>query len=124
MAKAKTPKKRTPKKKPPKGRQGQIPGTERQEIESLTDAAEVLRKLKKKRKGLTSQIADAKAHMEAVVRTLIVDGEIKLPDKETIKDEVIYKYETDDGELEVVEWTVTEKGDVTSGSSKGGDEGE
>lgn len=108
-------------------RQGQIPGTERDEIEDLTDAAEALRLAKSERKGLQAKVADAKAHLEATVQRHIDDGTIKLPEKFTIKKEPIYIYEDEDGKLQSVKWTINSKGDVSihdgpTGNENGGDE--
>ena len=95
------------------GKQGQIPGTERPKIEELTNASEALRKLKAQRAGLTSDIADANAHMDALVVKNLKEGTIKLPDKPVIKKEPIYVYEDENGELQSIKWTVKTKGDVS-----------
>jgi len=84
-------------------KQGQIPGTERQEIEDLTDAAEAYRKVRSARQDLNIKEAEQKAHLQATIDRLIEEGEITL--KEDAEEaQVIYRYEDENGDIQDVKY--------------------
>ena len=55
------------------GRQNEIPGTERQQIQEIDDAAEAYQEAKKKRMKLTEKESEAKIALIAVLRKHKVD---------------------------------------------------
>lgn len=111
-----------------KKKQEQIPGTEREEIEELTDAAEVLRKAKQERAAVTKQISEAQAHLNGVVDRCIEEGEIELPDKAVHVKTVVYTYDDEDGKSQDVTYSTKSSSGVTGhkggGEEEGNDEGE
>lgn len=104
--------------------QTQIPGTEREEIKELTDAAEVLRKAKQERAAVTKQISEAQAHLNAVVDRCIEEEELTLPDKAVHVKTVIYTYDDEDGKSQDVTYSTKSSSGVTGhkGDNEGSDE--
>ncbi len=82
-------------KKTPKG-QLKIVGTERKEIEKLTDAANSYQQLVAERMEIQAKEADAKAHLISTAQKAIEDGEIEEPPDDG-KKHVVYRYEDDEG---------------------------
>jgi len=78
-------------------RQQQISGTERKEIEHLTDAAEAYRKTVAERMALQKVEADQKAHLLNTIHRCIHDKDIEAPPTDKSTPTIVYKYEDDDG---------------------------
>ena len=94
MAKAKT---AVTKPKTRKRNQGQVPGTERPEIEDLTDAAEAYRKTVAQRMQLQREESDQKMHLLNTVHRCFRDKELEAPPQDKSTPTVVYKYEDEDG---------------------------
>ena len=95
VTKKTTPEKPTAEKKS-KGRQGQIPGTEREEIEKLTEALITRAAAIIAWKNSKSAVDSAQAVTDFVFQQLIDEGEIEQP---TLSKPFIYRYEDNDGKL-------------------------
>lgn len=94
MAKAKT---TAAKPKTRKRNQGQVPGTERPEIEHLTDAAEAYRKTVAQRMVLQREESDQKAHLLSTVHRCFREKDLEAPPTDKSTPTIVYKYEDDDG---------------------------
>ena len=92
-----------------KKKQQQVPGTEREEIPDLVDAAESLRLAKMERAEVTARIHDASAHLDATILRLAEEKAVKLPKSGK---GVIHVYDDEDGKIREVTWSVKNKGDV------------
>jgi len=88
MAKAKKPRKRN---------QQQVPGTERQEIEHLTDAAEAYRKTVAERMAIQRVESDQKAHLLSTVHRCFIEKDLEAPPTDKSTPTIVYKYEDEDG---------------------------
>lgn len=85
-------------------KQTQVPGTERTEIEDLTNAAELYRKTVTERMNLQLVEKDQKAHLLREVKRHIDEGAITLNDKKTDEPQVVYRYEDEDGKVRDVKF--------------------
>ncbi len=87
-----------------KRNQSQVPGTERIEIEDLTNAAELYRKTVTDRMNLQLVEKDQKAHLLKEVKRHIDEGAITLKDNKTDEPQVVYRYEDGDGKVRDVKF--------------------
>ncbi len=85
-------------------KQGSIPGTERTEIEDLTNAAELYRKTVTERMNLQLVEREQKAHLLKEVKRHIDEGAITLNNKNTEEPQVVYRYEDEDGKVRDVKF--------------------
>lgn len=85
-------------------KQTQIPGTEREEIPDLQEAAEAYRKTVADRMALQRTESEQKAHLQGTIHRFIDEGVIELPDEYYPSEHIIYRYEDEDGRIRDVKF--------------------